>query len=148
MIKYFQASTPITKKPSIDVVDLSDDDTPAPKVHRPAPPLTRQPVPRNPVQQHSIRPRPSFRPQGNQLFNSRGMRPGGVRMGRPTLASQKLAHPAPLPPMPNPQVRSSHLTKSYFYSYPCPTLSPTHLPGSCFPPDQPSRSPGWQTASS
>merc|ERR1719510_2264664 len=60
-----KASTPITKKPSIDVVDLSDDDTPAPKVHRPAPPLTRQPVPRNPVQQHSIRPRPSFRPQGN-----------------------------------------------------------------------------------
>merc|ERR1719458_385505 len=59
-----KASTPITKKPSIDVVDLSDDDTPAPKVHRPAPPLTRQPVPRNPVQ--SIRPRPSFRPQGNQ----------------------------------------------------------------------------------
>jgi len=100
-----KATTPITKKPSIDVVDLSDDDSPAPRAAapRPAPPLTRQPVPRNPVQ-HSIRPRPSFRPQGNQLFSSRGMRPGSVRMGRPTLTGK--AHPAPLPAMPNPQPNS------------------------------------------
>ena len=100
-----QATTPITKKPSIDVVDLSDDDSPAPshKAQPPAPPLTRQPAPRNPLQQ-SIRPRPSFRPQGNQLFNSRGMRPGTLRMGRPALTGK--THPAPLPAMPNPQPNS------------------------------------------
>ena len=100
-----QATTPITKKPSIDVVDLSDDDSPAPshKAQPPAPPLTRQPAPRNPLQQ-SIRPRPSFRPQGNQVFNSRGMRPSTLRMGRPALTGK--THPAPLPAMPNPQPNS------------------------------------------
>jgi len=97
------------KKAAIDVVDLSDDDSPAP---RPAPQQQQQLVRPN-ILRGGVplsRPRAPFRTQqsGNQLFNTRTpqSRPSLAppRLGRPALGTK--AHPAPLPPMPNPQPNS------------------------------------------
>lgn len=103
------ATTSTTSKPVIDVVDLSDDETttptPAPFPVKPAPPVVRQQLVSNGVRGAGMQ---QTRPRG-QYVAYRGAGPGsrgGLLMQRgQTRAPIKSAsqHPAPLPPMPNPQ---------------------------------------------
>eukprot|EP00092_Neocalanus_flemingeri_P001626 GFUD01001735.1.p1 GENE.GFUD01001735.1~~GFUD01001735.1.p1 ORF type:complete len:946 (+),score=311.07 GFUD01001735.1:78-2915(+) len=110
-----QTKTPsTTPKPVIDVVDLSDDES------TPAPPPPPKPAPQ-PVRQlptglvRSSGPRQQgqqFIMQGNQLYPVRqGMARQNMPGHRPMMGSRPRAqmrsvHPAPLPPMPNPQPNS------------------------------------------
>merc|ERR1712106_26615 len=107
-------STSTTPKPVIDIVDLSDDEsTPAPPPPKPAP----QPVRQGPSSMvRSSGPRQQgqqFIMQGNQLYPVRqqGMARQNMQGNRPMMGSRPRAqmrsvHPAPLPPMPNPQPNS------------------------------------------
>jgi len=111
-----QTKTPAsnsTPKPVIDVVDLSDDEsTPAPPPPKPAPQPVRQ-VPSGLVRSSGPRQQgQQFIMQGNQLYpvrqgmarqNMPGHRP---MMGNRPRAQMRAVHPAPLPPMPNPQPNS------------------------------------------
>jgi len=110
-----QTKTPTpssTPKPVIDVVDLSDDEsTPVPPPPKPAPAPVRQ-VSNNLVRSGGPRQQgQQFIMQGNQLYPVRqnmarqlpGHRP---MMGSRPRAQMRTVHPAPLPPMPNPQPNS------------------------------------------
>jgi len=114
-----QTKTPTpnsTPKPVIDVVDLSDDEsapTPPPPAPKPNPAPARQ-VSNNLVRSGGPRQQgQQFIMQGNQLYpvrqnmarqnNLTGHRP---MMGSRPRAQMRTVHPAPLPPMPNPQPNS------------------------------------------
>jgi len=102
-------------KPVIDVVDLSDDEsTPAPPPPKPTPPPARQ-TPTSMVRSSGPRQQgQQFIMQGNQLYPVRqqqAMARQNLQANRPMLGSRprapiKAVHPAPLPPMPNPQPNS------------------------------------------
>jgi len=113
-----QTKTPTpnsTPKPVIDVVDLSDDEsTPAPPPPKPTPPPARQ-TPTSMVRSSGPRQQgQQFIMQGNQLYPVRqqqAMARQNLQANRPMLGGRPRApiravHPAPLPPMPNPQPNS------------------------------------------
>jgi len=113
-----QTKTPTpnsTSKPVIDVVDLSDDEgTPAPPPPKPTPPPARQ-TPTSIVRSTGPRQQgQQFIMQGNQLYPVRqqqAMARQNLQANRPVMAGRPRApirnvHPAPLPPMPNPQPNS------------------------------------------
>jgi len=109
-----------TSKPVIDVVDLSDDEsTPAPPPPKPSP--QPQPARQNPTSmvrntgpRQQGQQRQEFIMQGNQLYPVRqqqAMVRQNMQANRPMMGSRprtpiRAVHPAPLPPMPNPQPNS------------------------------------------
>lgn len=111
------STTSSTPKPVIDIVDLSDDEsTPAPPPPKPAPQPVRQ-VPSGLVRSSGPRQQgQQFIMQGNQLYPVRQQQQGGMArqnmqghrpmMGSRPRAQMRSVHPAPLPPMPNPQPNS------------------------------------------
>lgn len=101
------AAVPQTNKPVIDVVDLSDDESAAPANKTTTTTTVVRQV-ANPVRGGLVqqtRPRVGYVPY-------RGVRPSGPRGGvllqsrPPNRLPLKTQHPAPLPPMPNPQPNS------------------------------------------
>jgi len=110
------STTSSTPKPVIDIVDLSDDEsTPTPPPPKPAPQPVRQ-VPSGLVRSSGPRQQgQQFIMQGNQLYPVRQQQGGMARqnmqghrpmMGNRPRAQMRSVHPAPLPPMPNPQPNS------------------------------------------
>jgi len=103
-----QAST--APKPVIDIVDLSDDEssTPAPQPAKPA----SQPVRNSAVRASTPRQQGQYVMQGSQMYPVRQVVPRqSLQASRPIMgtrprAQMRSVHPAPLPPMPNPQPNS------------------------------------------
>jgi len=105
-----KAQSSTAPKPVIDIVDLSDDEssTPTPQPAKPA----SQPVRNSAVRASTPRQQGQYVMQGSQMYPVRQVLPRqSLQASRPMMgtrprAQMRSVHPAPLPPMPNPQPNS------------------------------------------